>query len=65
MDEPDPGNGNTLTLTTCNTYDALDDLTQVSQGSSQTRTFAFDSLGRETSETTPEAGTTSWTSTAG
>ena len=36
-------------------YDAADHLTQVVQGS-QTRTFAYDGLGRVTQETTPEAG---------
>jgi RHS repeat-associated protein len=41
------------------TYDALDDLTQVTEGS-QTRTFNYDGLGRLTSATTPESGTTSY-----
>lgn len=38
------------------TYDAADDVTQVIQGV-QTRTFAYDALGRPTSISTPEAGT--------
>ncbi|HEY0377477.1 MAG TPA: RHS repeat-associated core domain-containing protein [Pyrinomonadaceae bacterium] len=41
------------------TYDALSNLTQVSQGS-QTRTFAYDSLSRLTSVTHPESGTLSY-----
>jgi len=43
------------------TYDALGRITQVSlnaQGTPQTRTFAYDGLGRTTSETNPENGTT-------
>jgi RHS repeat-associated protein len=47
-------------------YDALNDLTGVTQnaqssGSKQTRTYAYDDLGRMTSETNPEAGTTNYT----
>jgi RHS repeat-associated protein len=38
------------------TYNVLDALTQVSQGS-QTRTYAYDGMGRLTSSTTPESGT--------
>src|SRR5581483_125535 len=41
-------------------YDALGNLTQVSQGS-QTRTFNYSSLGRLTSATNPESGTVSYT----
>ncbi len=37
-------------------YDALNNLTQVTQGS-QTRTFIYDSLSRLTSATNPESGT--------
>jgi YD repeat-containing protein len=36
------------------TYDALDDLTGVSQGGSRPRTFVYDSLGRLLSSTNPE-----------
>jgi RHS repeat-associated protein len=57
VDEPDPSNGNTLTLNTCYAYDALGDLTSVVQGS-ETRTYSYDGLGRKTAETTPEGGTT-------
>jgi RHS repeat-associated protein len=39
-------------------YDALGNLTTVTQGA-QTRTFAYDSLGRVTSATNPESGTVS------
>lgn len=53
--EPDPTNNNTLTLQTSYSYNVLDDLTQIAQ-SSQTRTFAYDALGRLLSATTPEAG---------
>jgi YD repeat-containing protein len=38
-------------------YDALDDLTNVSQ-SGQTRTFGYDSLKRLSNATNPETGTT-------
>ncbi|HVA62314.1 MAG TPA: RHS repeat domain-containing protein [Terriglobales bacterium] len=46
-------------------YNLLDKMTSVTQnaqaaGSHQTRSFAFDELGRLTQETTPEAGTTSF-----
>jgi RHS repeat-associated protein len=44
------------------TYDALGDLTGVSQDSgAQTRSYVYDGLGRMTSETNPETGTTSYT----
>ena len=54
MDEPDPGNGNSLTLYTCYSYNALDNLTGVSQGS-QSRTFSYDAIGRLLSGATPES----------
>ncbi len=59
VDQPDPSNSNSLTLATTYTYNPLDEITQIVQGS-QTRTYAFDGLGRETSETTPESGTISY-----
>jgi YD repeat-containing protein len=45
-----------LNYTTAYNYDTLGDLTQVTQ-SSQTRTFAYSSLGRLLSATNPESGT--------
>ncbi|MGH9470814.1 MAG: hypothetical protein ACRD1N_10805, partial [Terriglobia bacterium] len=56
-DEPD--SSGSLTLGTCYQYDALNDLTQVTQGG-QTRTYSFDGLARATSETTPEGGTVNY-----
>lgn len=53
--EPDPSNGNSLTLQTSYTYSVLDELTQITQGS-QTRSYVYDALGRLNSATTPEAG---------
>jgi RHS repeat-associated protein len=49
-----------LNYSTSYTYDVLNNLTQVSQGS-QTRAFAYDSLKRLTSATNPESGTVSYT----
>ncbi len=48
------------------TYDVLNNLIGVTQnaqssGSQQTRTYAYDDLGRMTSENNPESGTTSYT----
>lgn len=62
--EPDPSNNNTLTLQTSNTYNVLDELTLVTQGS-QTRTFVYDTLGRILSAATPEAGTVCFGSVTG
>src|SRR5204863_1779217 len=53
--EPDVTNGNALTIMTSYTYDVINDLLQGTQGS-ETRTSSFDSLGRATSVTMPEAG---------
>jgi RHS repeat-associated protein len=49
-----------LNYSTSYTYNALDNLTTVTQGS-QTRTFVYDSLSRLTSASNPESGLTSYT----
>lgn len=54
--EPDPANGNSLSLQTSYVYNVLDELTGVTQGS-QTRSYVHDALGRLNSATTPEGGT--------
>jgi RHS repeat-associated protein len=54
--EPDPTNGNSLTLQTSYVYNVFNQLTQVTQGS-QTRAYVYDALARLRSSTTPEAGT--------
>jgi RHS repeat-associated protein len=54
--EPDPANGNSLTLQTTYAYTTLDGLSSVAQGA-QNRTYSYDALGRLASATTPEAGT--------
>jgi RHS repeat-associated protein len=51
----EPNSSGTLTLNTCYTYDYLDDLTGVTQGT-QTRTYVYDGLSRLTQATTPESG---------
>ena len=51
---------NALNYLTSYTYDAMDNLLTVSQGS-QTRTFTYDSAGRLLSAANPESGTTSYT----
>ena len=53
--EPDPTNGNSLTLSTFYTYNTFNQLTQVTQGA-QTRTYVYDALARLNSATTPEGG---------
>ncbi|HTV57679.1 MAG TPA: RHS repeat-associated core domain-containing protein [Verrucomicrobiae bacterium] len=55
VDEPDPANGNSLDLSTCYEFNALNQLIQVSQGS-QTRTYGVNSLGQVYTENTAESG---------
>jgi YD repeat-containing protein len=57
--EPDPTNGNSLTLQTNYTYTVLDKLASAIQGS-QTRSFSYDGMGRLSSQSLPESGTTSF-----
>jgi len=59
-------NGTSLATPTVTlyTFDAGDRVTQVVQGV-QTRTYAYDGLGRATSVTTPEAGTETYAYTVG
>lgn len=53
-DEPDSNNN--LTIGTCYTFNPLNKLTTVAQGT-ETRTYSYDGLGRMIQEVTPEAGT--------
>src|ERR1700722_3949886 len=57
--EPDPTNGNSLTLQSNYAYTVLDNLASLTQGS-QTRTYSYDGMGRLTGHTLPESGTTSF-----
>jgi RHS repeat-associated protein len=57
--EPDPTNGNSLTLQSNYAYTVLDNLASLTQGS-QTRTYAYDGMGRLTSHALPESGTASF-----
>jgi RHS repeat-associated protein len=53
----DPGG---LGYVTTYSYDALSNLTSVTQNGSRQRTFAYDALSRLTSETNPESGTVTY-----
>jgi RHS repeat-associated protein len=57
--EPDPTNGNSLTLQSSYAYTVLDNLASLTQGS-QTRIYSYDGMGRLTSHVLPESGTTSF-----
>lgn len=57
--EPDPTSGNSLTLQTSYTYNAIDKLLRVIQGS-QSRTFTYDDAGRLTSASNPETDNLSY-----
>lgn len=57
---PTTGVLDSVNYQTTYSYDVLDDLTQVNQGG-QLRTFVYDALSRSTSQTTPEAGTVTFT----
>lgn len=57
--EPDPTNNNSLTLQTTYVYSVLNKAATITQGS-QTRSFNYDGIGRLTSETHPENGTTGY-----
>lgn len=56
-DEPDSSNN--LTLGSCNSYDANDNLIQVVQGN-ENRSYLYDMLSRLTAKTEPETGLTSF-----
>ena len=64
VDEPDSSNNlgpaSSPNRATSYSYNALDNLTRVTQGA-QTRTFAYDSLSRLTSAANPESGTVAYT----
>jgi YD repeat-containing protein len=55
----EPDSSNNLTVQTSYTYAVTDALAGVSEGS-QSRSYAYDGMGRLTSVTTPEAGTASY-----
>jgi YD repeat-containing protein len=61
VDEPD--SSNVLSLGTCYGFDALQNNTQIVQGT-QTRSYAYDGISRQTSAAEPESGTTTYFYTA-
>ena len=60
--EPDPSNGNSLTVQTSYAYTVLDKLATVTEGA-QSRTYNYDGLGRLTSAALPETAGASTTFT--
>ncbi|MFL6312505.1 MAG: RHS repeat domain-containing protein [Terriglobales bacterium] len=61
VDEPDSSNA--LSVATCYAFDALQNNTQIVQGS-ETRTYSYDGISRQTSSSEPESGTTTYLFTA-
>src|SRR5579872_3979009 len=61
VDEPDSSNA--MTVATCYAYDALQNNTQIVDGS-QTRSYAFDGISRIITTTEPESGSTNYYYTA-
>src|SRR5579864_6266176 len=61
VDEPD--SSNVLSLGTCYGFDALQNNTQIVQGT-QTRSYTYDGISRQTSAAEPESGTTTYFYTA-
>lgn len=61
VDEPDSTNA--LTLGTCYAFDALQNNTQIVQGT-ETHSYTYDGISRQTSATEPESGTTNYFYTA-
>jgi len=61
VDEPDSSNA--LTVATCYAFDALQNNTQIVQGS-ETRSYSYDGISRQTSSSEPESGTTTYLFTA-
>ena len=53
MNDPDPANGNALTVDTSYTYTVLDAVTSVTSGA-QSRAYTYDGHGRLLTESRPE-----------
>ena len=64
VDEPDPASGSLTSgspTATCYAYDLNNNLTQVVENGSRTRSFTYDSLSRLTQAVNPESGTINYT----